>query len=122
MNDRSSSNRKGISVAIALLLVGALGAWMWPASTLTTGDVLVVSINAQPHVKPGFCTAYANVYGGTGPYEYEWTGLFEGDDLYEQAYLTSSGSVYLTVTDANLAQGSDQMDITVDANGHDCGI
>lgn len=122
MSIRSGSSRRTMFVPVTLLLVAVLGVWIWPAGASTTGDVMVVSINYQPHVKLGVCTVYANVWGGTGPYTYEWTGLFEGDGLYEQAYLTGSGYVYLKVTDDDDNEGFDEAYIQVDVNGHDCGI
>ena len=58
-------------VAVIALVVAA-----WPVSAgADAEETFQVSVNSQNPMRIGdLCTAYANVSGGTGPYDFTWSG------------------------------------------------
>jgi hypothetical protein len=110
----------GGAVVVAAITTMSIGA---RASTPESGtdSSFNVSINAQAHVKVGeHCVAYANVYGGTPPYEYEWWGSFVGTTQIVWETLYESGTANLKVTDAFDNVAFDDMPITVSSSGGPC--
>lgn len=103
-----------IGIASSVLLL-AIGLWSAPgvadASDATEDGTFTVSINVPLNaIEEGqYCVAYANVYNGTAPYEYEWSGTyFWGDTQVVDAYMWGEdGYVQLEVTDHNQNFGSD---------------
>ena len=68
-----------------------------------------------------YCTWEAIVSGGTLPYTYEWSGLFTGTgESVSGVVEPGGGTLYLTVTDANNDEDSDQIFIEVDPEALDC--
>jgi hypothetical protein len=63
-----------------------------------TEETFQVVINAQSYMRTGdLCTAYAEIYGGTGPYDFTWSGDLwwgsnSGYSSYRQETLNDSGT------------------------------
>jgi subtilisin family serine protease len=67
-----------------------------------------------------YCTWEAIVSGGTLPYTYEWSGLLTGTGESVSGVIEENGNLYLTVTDADDDEDSDQLWIEVDPEAFDC--
>ncbi len=68
-----------------------------------------------------WCEWDAIVSGGTLPYTYEWSGLFTGTgESVGGVVPEEGGTLYLTVTDADDDESSDQIFIEVDPEPLDC--
>ena len=72
---------KGWGFRINLLHLAPVGAIAlvvaaWPVSAdADAEETFEVSVNSQNPMRIGdLCTAYANVSGGTGPYDFTWSG------------------------------------------------
>lgn len=86
-------------------------------------DPLVVNIDGPDKVPPDYpCTWWANVSGGSGGYTYEWSGVLSGTDSEISGSLSSSGRLYLDVTDSEGWTSGDDVYITVDLSADPCGI
>jgi len=77
----------------------------------------VVSISGHTFLPPGVsCTWTANVAGGVPPYSIEWSGLFSGSGSTITGVTSSSGWLFVTVTDRPGHTAEDSIFITVDPN------
>lgn len=86
-------------------------------------DPLIVNIGGPDKVPPNYpCTWWANVSGGSGGYTYEWSGVLSGTDSEISGSLSSSGRLYLDVTDSEGWTSGDDVYITVDQWADPCGI
>jgi hypothetical protein len=107
LTHRPTRARPLIGVALAFLLMAA-GLWTVPAvagaANPTNDGAFYVSINVPLNeIEEGqYCVAYANVYNGTAPYTYAWSGsYFWGSTQVVDAYMWGEdGYVELEVTDA----------------------
>jgi hypothetical protein len=63
-------------LSIATVAAIALVAVAWPvAAKADAEEVFQVFVNSQSSMRTGvLCTAYANFSGGTGPYDFTWSG------------------------------------------------
>jgi hypothetical protein len=110
--------------AIALVVA------VWPVSADADADeTFQVVINAQSSMRTGdLCTAYAEIYGGTGPYRFTWSGdLWWGSNSgytsYRQEYLNDSDTYTQTLEawDAYDTYDDDtKTGLVVDPYGSEC--
>ncbi|GIW52011.1 MAG: hypothetical protein KatS3mg081_1366 [Gemmatimonadales bacterium] len=74
-----------------------------------------VSISGHTFLPPGVaCTWMANVSGGVPSYSIEWSGLFSGSGSRIAGVTSSSGWLFVRVTDRAGHTGEDSIFITVD--------
>ena len=112
----------GVTLGLGL----AIGLRAVPASAGDT-DAAVdsrISLNVYANVPHDAmdqsCVAYANVYNGTPPYTYQWSGTwFSGTGQTSEAYISGAGTVTLEVWDSNLAYGTDSWTFTGSEEGSD---
>ena len=114
---------RAVSLVVLLAVGGAAIAVAVAPSGADAETPFSVDINYQTHVKPNqLCTVSAWVLGGTPPYEYKWSGLFEGDDFYEQGVPVGSGPIYLEVWDSDGHYADREVWMEVSAGGENCTI
>lgn len=93
----------------------------------TISDVpppLIAEISGPSQVQPNdpACTWYADVTGGVAPYSYQWSGVLSGTGSSVSGSPSSSGWLYLDVTDSNQDADGDDFYITVSQSASPCGI
>jgi len=77
-----------------------------------------VAIDGPLSVKTGLmCTWTASITGGIDPFVYEWTGLFTGDTEAIDRVATTSGWLYLEITDWKGRTANTSEYITVSPSG-----
>lgn len=75
----------------------------------------VASIDGPSEVPPSVsCEWYAHVSGGAAPFTYSWSGVLSGSGSSVSGSLSSSGTLYLSVTDANMLTSNTSLWIAVD--------
>ena len=107
----------GVTLGLGL----AIGLRAVPASAGDT-DAAVdsrISLNVYANVPHDAmdqsCVAYANVYNGTPPYTYQWSGTCQTSE----SYISVAGTLTLEVWDSNLAYGTYSWTFTGSEEGSD---
>lgn len=82
---------------------------------------LVVSIGGPSTVQPNdpACNWWASVSGGTGSYQYSWSGVLSGNQATVYGGISGSGTLYLTVTSGSQRKNV-QKYISVSASADEC--
>jgi hypothetical protein len=103
---------------------------VWPVSAdADSEETFQVVINSQSYMRTGdLCTAYAEVYGGTGPYDFTWGGELwwgsnNGYSSYRQEYLNDSDTYTQTLEAWDYFDNYDidvRPGLVVDPDGNEC--
>jgi hypothetical protein len=82
---------------------------------------LVVSIGGPSTVQPedSACNWWANASGGTGSYQYSWSGVLSGNQATVFGAVSQPGTLYLTVTSGS-QQKNVQKYVSVSGSADEC--
>ena len=120
-----------MGVALGLVALAA-GVWAAPAfggaSEAAEDQTLSVFVNIPLNeIQDGqFCQGYANVSGGTPPYDFEWSGQFtnadaspgpQGNDQIVSGFVDEDrGDLTVVVTDSDENDAHDTAHLNIDPN------
>lgn len=113
-----TSQDTGIAVRVTISDGNSSATAEGNTSVNTQQSNLVISISGPNVVNENeFCYWFAEVSGGTEPYQYTWSGLASGQNESVAAGVSSPGTLYLQVQDAANTQREASLFVDVDPSG-----